>query len=273
MLGYHGIRYNTINSAPSVANTAFHLLTLMGCNPICFVGQDLCYTDKKLYGGKLDHEPESIDFEKCITAKNIFDEDVYTTPSFLAMRNNFESTIEIARKTRQDLEVYNCTEGGIKIKGTKTATLDDILFLSLDIEAKLNEIYEQNLLGEEFQTKVDAYNAFLDENFVKMEEDLDMQRQKIKKLGSTSYKKQEKTNKLCKQIDNISKVYLENPAFERLISHLVQIDFFYINCLFNKRQLETKSEIGRLQNFQATISHQNQILSDTIKKLKQRANS
>jgi hypothetical protein len=189
------------------------------------------------------------------------------------MRNNFESTIEIARKTRQDLEAYNCTEGGIKIKGTKTATLDDILFLSLDIEAKLNEIYEQNLLGEEFQTKVDAYNAFLDENFNIMQQNLDAQQEKIKKLGNTSFKKKEKSNKLCKQIDHISNMYLNNPAFERLISHLVQIDFYFINCLFNKKQSETKSEIGKLQNFQQTILRQNQILSENIKKIKQRANS
>jgi hypothetical protein len=273
MLYNEKIDMEKINSAPSVANTAFDLLSKMGCNPIIFMGQDLAYTNNRQYAGNLEHDCNkdgNIDFSNHIKMKDIYGNEVYTTYSFLSMRNNFETTITAAKERNPELKVLNCTEGGINIEGAENSVLLDViknLNLDNDIAKKISELYNNNKLDGEFKSKVDKFNDYLKNNLLQIKEYINEQRDLIKKLNNTKLSKNNKTANLTKRIDELSKKYLGNDVFRIMLNHIVHVDFFYINVLFNKKQLETKSDYGKLENYKNTISSQNKILDGEVDKL------
>lgn len=119
-------------SGSSIANVMAENLARLGCNPIIFLGQDLCYSRNKSYaeGAVYHSEISRNEFEtsgEYIKVKNKNEEDVYTKPQFVSMRDVMEAVIAF----NKDTEFLNASKDGLKLKGAK-----DIDF---------NEYYKKNL--------------------------------------------------------------------------------------------------------------------------------
>lgn len=128
---------NTVKSGFSIANVAFDFFGEMKFKQVIFVGQDLCYTNDKLYA-KGSWENSKVDSEKkgFVKTENLFGEEVYTTPQFLGMKTIFEQLIALYPK----IEVYNATEGGLNINGAKNVKLADMLLLEDNCE-KIDSLF------------------------------------------------------------------------------------------------------------------------------------
>lgn len=121
-----GIKHEPIDVGTSVANVAIDLICKLGFGKVVFMGQDLCYSDNKLYakGSWTNENIEDFESQKTelIKEKNIYGETVYTNIPFLNMRSSLEQ--KIAENKR--IIFINATEGGLNIKGTEIKDFKDI---------------------------------------------------------------------------------------------------------------------------------------------------
>ena len=126
-------------SGNSIANVMAENLAKLGCNPIIFLGQDLCYSRNKNYAeGAVSHyEISNEKFESSseyIKVKNNKGEYVYTKPSFISMRDVMERIIALNPNT----EFFNGSEDGLNIKGAKNINFDDYYDEKLSILPEKN---------------------------------------------------------------------------------------------------------------------------------------
>lgn len=139
-------------SGSSIANVMAYNLVRLGCNPIIFLGQDLCYSRNKSYAeGATFYSSISDDkFEKSpdyVKVKNNKGEDVYTKPSFISMRDVMEEIV----KNNPQIEFLNGSEEGLNINGTKNIEFEDYYDKNLstypkkDFEYLIKELHKVGL--------------------------------------------------------------------------------------------------------------------------------
>lgn len=108
----------------SVANTACSLAYKMGCNPIVFVGQDLCLGDEgHTHAGGSVYEADTAKFEGTIPVEGNDGTTVRTFSNWYQFKKWFENWIE----ENDDREYINATEGGARIYGTKIQKLQEVI--------------------------------------------------------------------------------------------------------------------------------------------------
>jgi len=116
----------------SSAHQAFNVATLIGADPIIFVGQDLCfYNDKKHAGNLTKESPASAkgvpqEHEQAI---DILGRPVETSTLFLSFKIILEDMIR-----ESPARVINATEGGLGLTGAEVLTLRDALAESCPVE-------------------------------------------------------------------------------------------------------------------------------------------
>ena len=103
----------------SVANFALSVAYYISSGPIALIGQDLAYTNNETHA-KNNKQYSMIDTEQAqkkgyFYSEGYYDDQVLTDYAFMGMKRSFESIIQIL----EDIHVYNCTEGGIKLEGFK----------------------------------------------------------------------------------------------------------------------------------------------------------
>lgn len=121
-----GIERVQFESGFSVAVIAAEVLCRAGCRRLIFLGQDLCYSQNRLYAPGSWKESNCVrDFSdpNFIKTTDIFGNSVYTTRSFLGMKGQLE------KKTIQypGVEFINATEGGLRIEGMQLMSFDKVL--------------------------------------------------------------------------------------------------------------------------------------------------
>lgn len=112
----------SVRTGGSVATSAFDLAMKMGCSPVIFVGQDLCYSatathaDGAMQTTSSGLEPGATD--GMFSARNIFGEQVLTSHKMESWRRWFELLIPSSPAS-----ALNATEGGVSIAGAETVSL------------------------------------------------------------------------------------------------------------------------------------------------------
>ncbi len=119
-------KYELVASGFSIANTALDFLCRSGCSTIIFMGQDLCYTEGKLYAkGSWKTDDGKVEFSGAgyIKTTDIFDNKVYTTRPFMGMKSLFEQEI----LQHPEIKFIDATEGGLRIENTEVKTLQELV--------------------------------------------------------------------------------------------------------------------------------------------------
>ncbi|MBD7943039.1 motility associated factor glycosyltransferase family protein [Psychrobacillus sp. Sa2BUA9] len=110
--------YPSLIGGGSVANYAFTVANYISSGPIALIGQDLAYTDNKTHAEFNKNYLEiDEDFRKkrgAFLTEGYFGEEVLTDYVFYSMKESFEKLITFTDKNRT---IYNCTEGGVFLKG------------------------------------------------------------------------------------------------------------------------------------------------------------
>ncbi len=119
----------------SVAASAFDLACKMGCSPIIFMGQDLCYHPGRSHASLTfyedlrsgqgeecveDRELEKDFTEDALESVNITGAKVTVTPKLSNLKRWFEFMI-----TKTDSSVINSTEGGMLIEGAENLSMTE----------------------------------------------------------------------------------------------------------------------------------------------------
>jgi hypothetical protein len=143
-------------SSGSVAGVGLELLLKMGCNPIVFVGQDLCYAEE------LSHTIsyyKDMEFTKFNTLETILYRERKQKATFFVEGNRGERVLTdpslnrvrlyIERKILQNKNVtfFNATEGGAKIKGAehiKIQTLPSLFHGKYNIRKVIEDVHEKS---------------------------------------------------------------------------------------------------------------------------------
>ncbi|MFA5558846.1 MAG: 6-hydroxymethylpterin diphosphokinase MptE-like protein [Methanofastidiosum sp.] len=264
--------YGLIMSAPSVANTCFDFLYKLGCNPIIFVGQDLAFTNNRQYAGNLSHgmnAPEQ-EFKNAgyPLVEDIYGNQVYTMPSFLSMRTCFEDQIKRAKLANPDLEVINCTEGGLNIEGARNEKLEDVIkeFEDNNVISLIDELYQANMF-DDFTDKILEFNKFLVtelDGLKKLTEDQNKALDKVKKFRIKTQKDKDKFDKLIKAADYMSKVREGTFIYKLLISPLLQVDLFQMGIQFVKENEHEKNFEKKRKVYVETLKQQIKMIEEKI---------
>ncbi|GAF80928.1 unnamed protein product, partial [marine sediment metagenome] len=116
-----------------VSHYAYNLAVKMGCEPIIFVGQDLSFTNNKSHATctALNENKEGD-----IVIDGYFGGKVKTDMLMKSYLDIFESMMRESKT-----KTYNCTEGGVNIKGMENKSLKEVLL-------KLEEVNVISFLKE-----------------------------------------------------------------------------------------------------------------------------
>jgi len=233
------------NSGASVSNLAFDISRFLGCNPIILTGQDLSYSNLQTYaeGAVLKAKQDEI-LRKNIEQKNknyIEETDingnlVYTTQSMLSIKVYFEEYVKVFPENIY----FNCTEGGLPIKGIINRPLKEIIdeycTKEFDICGILRKIYLAGI--SESKDKREKIVKFLQKVYDESEEmkekaikRIDILLDILKDVDSVNTEKWEEISQLTQEIE-------EKELYENLIYELCS---YFIQVIKNDR--ERKSEL------------------------------
>lgn len=213
------IKYKEVDIGNSVANCTLDLICKLGFKKVIFTGQDLCYSDEKLYAKGSWRDEKIEDFEKqkqnLIEEKNIYGEKVYTTIPFLNMRDSLEVKIF----EYKDIEYINSTEGGLNIYGTKVmplkAALDSIKEDQLNIEEILKSInYTYN--HEEYIKSIEEGVSILEKELNIL---IDLNNSTIEFLKDINFSdiQEYKVKQILKRIEDNEENLYKNKLFNKVV--------------------------------------------------------
>jgi len=125
----------TVSLGGSVANVSYSLARYFGIEEIALIGQDLAYTNGESHtdgyvNKKVLTENDMASNSRYRKIPGYYGGEVYTNRQMDTYRNWFERILE----TDKQVKLYNCTEGGAKISGTRQLPFADFLSQQAQIE-------------------------------------------------------------------------------------------------------------------------------------------
>lgn len=184
----------------SVAHLNLIAATLMGCEPVTFVGQDLAFSPSKSHStGTVLQVQEFNDASQQINADTIWVDGVdggkvLSNRIYLCDKSQFELIIKC-----QKIRVINASTGGAHIEGTEVMTLQEVLdrYCTAPVNVKKilqpDETNDQNSLRKKFLLEFDRL-AKLDRRMTTMLEKADTaSRAVLQYLDTTERRKNSRT--------------------------------------------------------------------------------
>ncbi|MCG8638478.1 MAG: DUF115 domain-containing protein [Desulfobacterales bacterium] len=203
--------------ASTVAHLNLVAAILMGCSPIVFIGQDLCYTGTKTHASNIPlTEKETLNnhlnSKDLLWVEEIYGGKVPTDRLFLNFIRHFEVLIDV-----NPGHYINSTVQGAKIKGTEPMPLDEVIETYCLKEKK-------TCLDAPIVVKKDA----IEQNVIDEFDRLLRESREVKKLIGKADKLQEKIAKLLNRIKKDKNRYDSFHALpEKARSQIRQIDRYH----------------------------------------------
>lgn len=272
---YLNIKSDFFLSGPSVANTCFDMLYKMGCNPIIIVGQDLAYTNESNYANQEPGTASKMINEDRVTyirVKDIYGKDVYTIPSYLAMKNWFEGYFE---KVAQKVEIINATEGGLNIEYSLNDTLKKVMdkyeFKQQNIDKSIEENFISGKFSDGIGDDVQAYQQYVACELDKIDM-LSKEQLKLVKLIENDIcdprKNKREYERVVNSIKDLSNRVIDSPIYTSLLKNLIEIEFYLIKAEVD-RATKVLSEYKDIKAvFVDAIKEQNRILDESLAKIR-----
>lgn len=237
------IKYTTVKSGFSIANTALDALIKMGFKNIILLGQDLCYTENKMYaeGSYMDEENaiENSNESRYVKTKDIFGNTVYTDIGFAGMKVLMEEQIEKS----PNRNFINATEGGVGLKGATNKTfqqvLDEDIIEPFDYRTFMNDFYEKS--------KIESNLLKISAVIFSLEEEIDQ----INSINEKRLKVLKKIDRYLKNGIGLNKIDEELRYIDKFQSELNNINFY------NKYIIYSMYDLFRLFNLKYKYEGQN----------------
>lgn len=152
----------------SVANFALSIARFITTGPIALIGQDLAYTDNQTHAkhnkGAMVVTSEFLTSRGAVEIEGYYGDKVVTDYSLISMKERFEAIME---NIEQPNLIYNCTEGGVKIRGMQQMTFIDFCKNYVIDEASKKILVNEkpncilNKLMEQYKKELRVYTSFI----------------------------------------------------------------------------------------------------------------
>lgn len=204
--------YPAIISGGSIAHTGLAFADWLKASTILLIGQDLAYTNQRLYAKGCAHENRELMLkeEGYIQQEDIYGNTVYTKIPFLTFKHWFEDYVKIKIK---DTKVFNCTEGGLNIEGipnlTFQAAINEYCLREYDISRRIDEALAREATVSKvlLDNKIELYNEQL-ENCLKLSKD------RLEKIAEIIDKELYKSDEFAERVDELLKITYEMEEAE-----------------------------------------------------------
>jgi hypothetical protein len=210
-----------ISDSPSIAVVTYELLVKLGFGKIILVGQNLSYTNQKIYASGVTHRSNDVGNIDFSLVENVNGGKNETSEHLLQMKKMLEYVIE-----RNNTITFNTTIDGAKIKGVEFTTLNEIMVQQLHerqvdgcafekILNMKNDIYDFDVLNEKRRQLNEEYERYMG---------LVIQIEKVIKLlykTVDNYKFNASQNKLSNMLKSIEK----NDYFRVVASPLNRVEY------------------------------------------------
>ncbi|AUS85398.1 hypothetical protein LBYS11_03220 [Lysinibacillus sp. YS11] len=221
----------------SVSTFAFTIAMYITTGPIALIGQDLAYTENLTHANNNKNQ-KSVDdsyFKKrnAFQVEGYFDDLVMTDYVFYSMKNSFE---QIHKKIKHSASIFNCTEGGVKIKGFKQISFKN--FADNYVEA--NDIFKVNSEKSTSKERLNSLFMMLNDEIKKYEQLESLCSEAIITLKKDKNKLIFSNNTLKKldKIDNKSKEILNDVLMNDIIKPITMD----VMRSFKEKENETPKE-------------------------------
>lgn len=147
----HRLGLNTSNliAGASCANVATDFLYTLGCDPIIFIGQDLCYYKTKTHAlGVIEHDDlsEDDDSDNYIKTEDMDGNPVRTIIQHLDMKYWFETYFMLRKGKRTFI---NATARGLPLEGTVRMSIEEVAekYCSREVsfEKKIKQLFKKSV--------------------------------------------------------------------------------------------------------------------------------
>ncbi|MBI5346760.1 MAG: motility associated factor glycosyltransferase family protein [Chlamydiae bacterium] len=204
----------------NVTNFLTKIATLLGCNPITFIGLDLCFKDRR-YAKSINIKSEP---KPLLETFDRFQNKVFTQKDWLMAKNWLE---EFALENK-DISFINATEGGLFIQNTQQKPLSEV------INSFSSDLNISDMIAKIFQ-------SIKDEN---------VEQTQVAELFAKIEKSAINSLQIC---DDIMKTLEQTPDFASQVISFEKLhhEFFYTHLLnplwevwkhILKRELQLKNE-------------------------------
>lgn len=234
-----------VSGGPSVANYCFDIARQLSSGPICFIGQDLAYTNNATHaeGNKntqviSDDEMQSA--SKYIYAEGYYGDKVRTDQIFIGMRKSFEDHIFRLRKEDDSRAVVNATEGGLKITGAQNIPFNQFIkdFCQKDVSEELALL--QGGVQDDQEIREHIQNSLQGE-VPRLQETVKQAKKALVVLGGISRDNATVDNNALKKLDKID-LKLKEVMSNNLLHYVMLPALDSINYFFVETNDETEVE-------------------------------
>lgn len=217
----HRLGLNTpdLIAGASCANVAADFLYNLGCDPIIFVGQDLCYYKTKTHAdGVVGHEDvgEDDDSDEYIKTEDMDGNQVRTIIQLLDMKCWFETYFKIKKGTRTFI---NATVRGLPLEGTIRLSLEEVIAeycsRKITLDGKLKQLFKKST----------SKNRVTEENILDLLSDV---KKEALKIGRWSKKRINLVYEIQKSLKNrdVSKLVEKRVKVNKVTDKLESSWFF-----------------------------------------------
>jgi len=256
----------------SVANFAFTIAAYITSGPIAIIGQDLAYTDNKTHAEnnknfkKVDDEYKKT--RGMFFTEGYYTEEVLTDYVFLSMKESFENIMNLIGGGR---EIYNCTEGGINLKGFKKLPFKDFCRNNIQSSVvKKNTLYknkkiDRRTLLKKMKKELDLYNEIrkiLNENL----KVLNANNPNNSFLSSTLKKLDRNDEKLKRYIEEVSMVSILDPITLNIQNNFLPVPNESAKETYKRAYNQNKELYSRLIDaLDFTVKYTEELISKIVR--------
>ncbi len=217
----------------SVTCFTTQLATLLGCNPIIYLGLDLAYTNMQRYTSGVRVGPLPKD-EQMIMDNRLLKKDIFQNPIYTNRHWHSESCL-LSRfiKKRDDRCFINATEGGLGINGAPNISLEEATKQHLKKSYPINQLIHSEILNTKISniSKQQIYHYF--KQFLKSLKSCDKYYQKILKEFDHIYtlidKEKDLSEKLrTKKLFHFEALLKNELAYKNMMYHIHLVFSMYV---------------------------------------------
>lgn len=230
-----GKLFPRLSGGGTVAHYAYSVAHTMNSGPIAFIGQDLAYTNGETHAQNNKHYKKVENDMELLEVEGYYDEPILTSRIFLSMKTTFEEMVRFHEVTQLN---FNCTEGGVKIKGMYQLPFAEFINQYVDKTVKkdftdIDNAPKDDVSVDKLITVLEEELAIIDDLSKKCEQAL-----KILKNNSSNKQFSQKTLIKLSKIDKI----LEKKTKEIQIHYLIKPIYVEVERLYLPKEHETAEE-------------------------------
>lgn len=193
---------NEVIGGGSVANYCLDIANQISTGPICFIGQDLAYTNNNTHASgnisKREIDQELIEIRKMFTVVGYGGKEVWTDYPLVSMKKGFEDYIRYINALGYSSKIYNCTEGGVIIEGMEHVPFKK--FLSENCHSAISRSFKEILKEINYIRSQEEWKRFYE------------------RIREEKFKNKKVINVSEEAINILKKMDAENPIFQQSVN-------------------------------------------------------